>query len=237
MDCARDILRHEGGLLALWRVRNREHCIICIYTYIPRTTPVGASVRVCFFLVFLRSRRFARTPGMAYLYIPTKHQIQGLVPTLCRDAPGVGAWFLGFAWGKDALLRRKQQRLRQKQQERQQEAVAAATATATAGPASPPGRLEPGGVVSLSVWELLLAGSTAGVAFWTVALPFDTVKSVIQVQPHQPQKEKMWAVARRLVREEGGVRRLFRGWQGAFGRAVPGSAATLAVFDIVKEKL
>lgn len=140
----------------------------------------------------------------------------------------MGAWFLGFAWGKDALLRRKQQRLQRQQQGQQQEGGSAVPLQ---------GRHNGGGepVVSLSVWELLLAGSTAGIGFWTVALPFDTVKSVMQVQ--QQQREGMWAVARRLVREEGGVRRLFRGWQGAFGRAVPGSAATLAVFDIVKEKL
>ena len=82
----------------------------------------------------------------------------------------------------------------------------------------------------------------------TVALPFDTVKSIVQVQSaaavatcgsrqQPPPATGMVQVALKLVREEGGVRRLFRGWQGAFGRAIPGSAATLAVFDIVKDKL
>jgi len=95
-----------------------------------------------------------------------------------------------------------------------------------------------GDVVGLGVVELLLAGSAAGVAFWTVALPFDTVKSVMQVKGVKGRvgKEGMGAVARRLVRE-GGVGRLFRGWPAAFGRAVPGSAATLATFDWVKDRL
>lgn len=135
------------------------------------------------------------------------------MPTLWRDGPGVGAWFLAFAWGKDCLLELRRRRAQQGQE---------------------------GSTASLGVSELLLAGSLAGVAFWTVALPFDTVKAVIQVQRFQQQQQQpggMLAVARRLVREEGGIRRLFRGWQGAFGRAIPGSAATLAVYDIVKDKL
>jgi len=87
------------------------------------------------------------------------------------------------------------------------------------------------------------AGWGAGVAFWTVALPFDTIKSVMQVEGvggrvggREGGRKGMVKVARRLVRE-GGVGRLFRGWQGAFGRAVPGSAATLATFDLVKDRL
>ena len=125
----------------------------------------------------------------------------------------MGAWFLAFAWGKDALLQRKAQRQQ--------------------GPPPPAGAA----AATLGLGELLAAGSAAGVAFWTVALPFDTVKAVVQVQAAGAEERGMLAVGWRLVREEGGPRRLFRGWQGAFGRAVPGSAATLAVFDIVKEKL
>ena len=140
---------------------------------------------------------------------------RGLGPTLWRDGPGVGAWFLAFAAGKDWLLSTKKERLRLRGEGGREDEV-----------------------VGLGVGELLLAGSAAGVAFWTVALPFDTVKSVIQVEGVGGKKggRGMGAVARRLVRE-GGVGRLFRGWQGAFGRAVPGSAATLATFDWVKDRL
>ncbi|EKU21566.1 hypothetical protein NGA_0360510, partial [Nannochloropsis gaditana CCMP526] len=81
----------------------------------------------------------------------------GLLPTLCRDGPGVGAWFLAFAAGKDGLLAWKK---------------------STKGLRG--GKRE-AGEEKLGVGGLLLAGSGAGVAFWTVALPFDTVKSVMQV--------------------------------------------------------
>lgn len=70
-----------------------------------------------------------------------------------------------------------------------------------------------------------------------VALPFDTVKSVVQVSTLRgAEREGMLSAGRRLVRE-GGVLRLFRGWQGAIGRAIPGSAVTLATFDLVKDML
>lgn len=138
----------------------------------------------------------------------------GLLPTLCRDGPGVGAWFLAFAAGKDGLLAWKK----------------SAKGLRGGGRES--------GEEKLGVGGLLLAGSGAGVAFWTVALPFDTVKSVMQVAGvgREGRREGMGQVIERLVRE-GGLRRLFRGWQGAFGRAVPGSAATLATFDVVKDWL
>ena len=96
----------------------------------------------------------------------------------------------------------------------------------------------------------------------TVALPFDTIKSVVQVQGVSPattttsqgmtssssssfaesaanslRNDDMIKAALRLIRQEGGIWRLFRGWQGAFGRAIPGSATTLATFDLVKERL
>jgi hypothetical protein len=64
-----------------------------------------------------------------------------------------------------------------------------------------------------------------------VALPLDTVKSVVQVSYGSTSIVK---AVLRLIREEGGAPRLFRGWQAAFGRAIPGSAATLATFDLVK---
>lgn len=71
-----------------------------------------------------------------------------------------------------------------------------------------------------------------------MALPLDTIKSVVQVQdPAKGQHVGMVDTALRLVKHEGGIRRLFRGWQGAFGRALPGSATTLAVYDIVKDKI
>ena len=145
---------------------------------------------------------------------------RGLGPTLWRDGPGVGAWFLAFAAGKDWFISLKMEGLR-------------------GGEGGREGGREDE-VVGLGVGELLLAGSGAGVAFWTVALPFDTIKSVMQVEGLGGREggrgRGMVGVARRLVRE-GGVGRLFRGWQGAFGRAVPGSAATLATFDLVKDRL
>jgi hypothetical protein len=60
----------------------------------------------------------------------------------------------------------------------------------------------------------------------------DTIKTSVQAS----ESEGMAEAASRLLRE-GGLLRLFRGWQGAFSRGVVGSAITLAVYDSVKESL
>ena len=63
----------------------------------------------------------------------------------------------------------------------------------------------------VSFAHLALAGSTGGILFWTVALPFDQVKSIIQAASiDQPAISLRSAVLR--------VRSPYRGWQVAFGR-------------------
>lgn len=77
---------------------------------------------------------------------------------------------------------------------------------------------------------LLAAGAAGGVSFWAVALPFDTVKSLIQVDGTRGEYTGLVAGASRLVREHG-VSHLFRGWQAAFSRGIPGAAITFWAFD------
>ncbi|TYZ57699.1 hypothetical protein PybrP1_009724 [[Pythium] brassicae (nom. inval.)] len=77
---------------------------------------------------------------------------------------------------------------------------------------------------------LLAAGAAGGVSFWAVALPFDTVKSLIQVDGTRGEYTGLVTGASRLVREHG-ASHLFRGWQAAFSRGVPGAAITFWAFD------
>ena len=71
----------------------------------------------------------------------------------------------------------------------------------------------------VAAWRFMTAGAIAGIAFWCAAFPQDTIKSVIQTQPHDtpPQYRTFWGCARKIVREEG-VTRLFRGFSVALTR-------------------
>lgn len=77
---------------------------------------------------------------------------------------------------------------------------------------------------------LLTAGAFGGISFWAIALPFDTVKSLIQVDGTRGAYTGLIDSTSRLVREHG-VSHLFRGWQAAFSRGIPGAAITFWAFD------
>jgi solute carrier family 25 carnitine/acylcarnitine transporter 20/29 len=123
---------------------------------------------------------------------------RGLLPTLMRDAPGVGCWFVGFDFAKDAFR------------------------YFSSDPKQP-----------LPFWKTFAAGSFGGMAFWAVALPVDTVKSVYQIQE---QKTSLLTVTRKLIAEKG-LFYLFRAWPVAFGRGIPGAAVTLTTYDMAYQYL
>jgi solute carrier family 25 carnitine/acylcarnitine transporter 20/29 len=75
----------------------------------------------------------------------------------------------------------------------------------------------------------LSAGALSGIAFWTIALPFDTVKSLIQVDVDG--KYCNLSAATRVLLKENGIGGLFRGWQAAFSRGIPGAAVTFWAFE------
>lgn len=79
---------------------------------------------------------------------------------------------------------------------------------------------------------VLTSGAIGGITFWAVALPFDTIKSLIQVSSGDSNSKynNLLSTTRALVKEEG-VGQLFRGWQAAFSRGIPGAAITFWTFD------
>mmetsp|Transcript_10413 Transcript_10413/g.21422 ORF Transcript_10413/g.21422 Transcript_10413/m.21422 type:complete len:248 (-) Transcript_10413:11-754(-) len=70
-------------------------------------------------------------------------------------------------------------------------------------------------------------GGIAGVCFWILALPLDSIKTLIQVE-----KKSRVEVYRSIKRNPG---RLFNSWGVAFARGVPGAASTIAVYEWTKE--
>jgi hypothetical protein len=103
---------------------------------------------------------------------------------------------------------------------------------------------------TVSKWTLLASGGMGGIGYWCFAFPQDLVKSVIQTQNMNLQSQlstvgnhtniktdiqytnSFFSTMKRLI-EEGGIRRLFRGFPIALSRAFPGGAVTFTVYQSV----
>ena len=81
----------------------------------------------------------------------------------------------------------------------------------------------------------LLAGGGAGISFWTVAMPFDTVKSRWQTAPVGKYTCPL-DVLQTLLRNEG-PQALFKGMSPALLRAFPANAACFFGVEIVKSMM
>ena len=72
----------------------------------------------------------------------------------------------------------------------------------------------------------LFAGMVAGICFWTVALPLDRVKSIIQTE--KAKSKSPWAILSDIFQTQG-IRGLYRGLPAGLGRGIPGGAVTFYV--------
>lgn len=84
-----------------------------------------------------------------------------------------------------------------------------------------------------SLTNTVLAGCASGVAFWTWALPLDTVKARMEsrwaAHPDASAGSPVAATLRSLRRE--GAWSLYRAWPYAYGRGIPAAAITLTTYD------
>jgi solute carrier family 25 carnitine/acylcarnitine transporter 20/29 len=78
----------------------------------------------------------------------------------------------------------------------------------------------------------LLAGSLAGIAFWPVILPIDTLKSRYQTAPTGTYKN-IGEVYTTLMKEEG-FGGLFRGIKPAMVRSAPANAVSFSGAELTK---
>jgi solute carrier family 25 (mitochondrial carnitine/acylcarnitine transporter), member 20/29 len=76
----------------------------------------------------------------------------------------------------------------------------------------------------------IFSGGFAGMAYWTLIYPVDTVKSIIQSRSIQEGSGGAWSVAAEVYREQG-VKGLYRGLSPALLRAFPACAATFTAFE------
>lgn len=93
---------------------------------------------------------------------------------------------------------------------------------------------------SSSLTTNMLAGALAGISFWLVALPIDTIKTWVQSADMTQPPPSVGARLRKIYYQEGppGVlRQLFRGWQVAYGRGAPSAAITIASYTFIYQRL
>jgi len=84
--------------------------------------------------------------------------------------------------------------------------------------------LTPVGQKELSLSAIILAGGSAGVAMWSLAIPPDTIKSRLQTAPHGTYSGFL-DCARKTIAADG-VGALWKGFGPAMARAFPANAAT-----------
>ncbi len=120
-----------------------------------------------------------------------------VIPTIVRDAPGMGFYMLSFDLTKRFLLK-------------------------SFVPESP----------SVPLWVRLLAGSAAGIAYWTWAIPVDTLKTIIESS-----NAKRFSVKQTIEHFTNNFSNLYRGLPIAYLRGIPSAAVTLTVYELAIEEL
>lgn len=85
----------------------------------------------------------------------------------------------------------------------------------------------------LSLSAVILAGGSAGVAMWTIAIPPDVIKSRIQSAATGTYSGFLDCVKKTVATD--GVRALWRGLGPAMARAFPANAATFLGVELVKQ--
>jgi solute carrier family 25 (mitochondrial carnitine/acylcarnitine transporter), member 20/29 len=141
---------------------------------------------------------------------------RGLIPAALRDGLGVGAYFLTFDLCKKFIT---------------------ANISIDGARSVPLGSNTPKNSNSSLLVVKLMSGSCAGIAFWVVALPIDTVKTIFESSCAKKGIISQSQEAYNIIKEGGGMVTLFRAWPVAIGRGIPSAAVTLTTFDVVSEWL
>jgi len=78
------------------------------------------------------------------------------------------------------------------------------------------------------------SGFLAGFGFWTLALPIDSLKTIVQAGVAESSRETLGKLLR-IYGTMGTIKQLYRGWQFGFGRGSPSAAVTLTAYAYVYE--
>jgi solute carrier family 25 carnitine/acylcarnitine transporter 20/29 len=124
-----------------------------------------------------------------------------LVPTIVRDGPGMGVYMLSFDCTKRTLLSFY----------------------------SPPSYAKDNHPTAVPLWIRLVSGGTAGIAYWTWALPVDSIKTLIESRKAE--------FTIRSIRQHLNFQHLYKALPIAYLRGIPSAAVTLSVYEVVVDGL
>jgi hypothetical protein len=85
-----------------------------------------------------------------------------------------------------------------------------------------------------SMAATMVSGGVAGLSFWVVALPLDTIKTWVQSSDLNTKTVSAQSSVEKIYRQGGLVdvaRQLFRGWQVAYTRGIPSAAITISIYS------
>lgn len=91
-------------------------------------------------------------------------------------------------------------------------------------------RLTPEGSTELSLPAVMVAGGTAGIAMWSIAIPPDVIKSRLQSAPEGTYKGFTDCIRKTIAAD--GVGALWKGFSAAMARAIPANAATFVGVEL-----
>ena len=126
----------------------------------------------------------------------------GIIPTIIRDAPGMGFYMISFDLVKKFLLH-----------------VHRNSSDNSNG-------------LEVPLWVRLVAGSAAGIAYWTWALPVDTFKTLIESS-----NMKKFSPISAWHQFVSSFHHLYRALPVAYARGIPSAAVTLTVYELVIEEM
>jgi solute carrier family 25 (mitochondrial carnitine/acylcarnitine transporter), member 20/29 len=156
---------------------------------------------------------------------------RGLLAAVLRDGPGLGAYFLAFEKCKSYFASNLHRNTTRTSSSMLSQSQLPQQLSATVSVSSPVP------ATGLPLWVRFLAGSCAGVAFWVVALPLDSVKVILEASPRvESSLSGQLSLICKVVSERG-VLSLFHAWPVAIGRGVPSAAVTLTTYDLISEWL
>ncbi|CAG9311091.1 unnamed protein product [Blepharisma stoltei] len=89
----------------------------------------------------------------------------------------------------------------------------------------------------LPLWQIIMCGGIAGIAYWIGIFGLDVIKSKIQADSFVNPKYKNIKDCIKITWNEGGLAGLSKGWFPAIIRAFPSNAAYMAGFEVCMKAL
>ena len=97
---------------------------------------------------------------------------------------------------------------------------------------------EGGTIYDMSPWAVMISGGFGGFQYWFTTYPTDVIKSSMMADELNTHKRRYRGVldcARKLYRDEGGLKRFYAGFTPCLMRSVPANATLFVVLETTRK--